>query len=334
MNITVKDVAKAAGVSRTTVSNVFNGRAKCTEETRQAVFAAAKRLGYRPNLAAKSLVTNQSHLIGLLLPSYVDNSTLTHSPFYNIILDGIFSTVRAEAYYDLMVFCIPPNGTLTEVSEWISTRNVDGIIAIGEYEASFLKEMDAKRLPMVFIDNYQTGFTNFSYMNSDDGLGGYIAAKRLLDKGFTRIALCTATLKSPVYYKRYEGYRQALQEAGYEEMIFERDEAIPFEAGQALGERVAQQEIDAVFCTEDLVAIGIMKTLLNKGVQVGQEFGIVGFDNLMTGMYVHPGLTTIDQAILEKGQIAARTLLDILKKDALRCTKLILPVRFVERESA
>jgi LacI family transcriptional regulator len=186
----------------------------------------------------------------------------------------------------------------------------------------------------VFIDNYQTGFTNFSHVNSDDTSGGYLATKKLLTAGYTRIALCTASLKSPVYYKRYEGYRQALQEVGYEESVFEKADAISFEAGQALGERVYQQDIDAVFCTEDLVAIGIMNTLLRKGVRVGQGFGIVGFDNLMAGMYVYPGLTTIDQTILEKGQIAARTLLDILKKDALRCTKLILPIHLVERESA
>ena len=279
-------------------------------------------------------MTNQSHLIGLLLPSYVDKNTLTHSPFYNIILDGIFSAVREEAYYDLVVFCIPPKGTLTEVSEWISTRNVDGIIAIGEYDSSFLKKMDAQNLPMVLIDNYQTGFMNFSYVNSDDVAGGYLATKKLLDAGYTRIAICTPSLKSPVYYKRYEGYRQALCEAGYSEKVFEKADAISFEVGRILGDQIIEQEIDAAFCTEDLVAVGLMNTLLRNGVQVGKTFGIVGFDNLMTGMYVYPGLTTIDQAILEKGQVAARTLLDILKKNPLRCTKLTLPARLVDRESA
>jgi len=90
MSITVIDVAKAAGVSRTTVSNVFNNRAKFSEETRNAVLTAAKNLGYKPNLAAKSLITNKSRLVGMILPSYVDINTLTNSPFYNIIIDSVY----------------------------------------------------------------------------------------------------------------------------------------------------------------------------------------------------------------------------------------------------
>ena len=107
MSVTVVDVAKEAGVSRTTVSNVFNNRARYSEETRQAVLAAAKKLGYKPNLAAKSLITNQSHLIGIILPSYVDSNTMTFSPFYNIIIDSVFSILRNEIYYDPIIFSVP-----------------------------------------------------------------------------------------------------------------------------------------------------------------------------------------------------------------------------------
>jgi DNA-binding LacI/PurR family transcriptional regulator len=334
MPVTVNDVARVAGVSRTTVSNVFNDRAKCSAETRIAVLTAAKQLGYKPNMAAKSLVTNRSHLIGLLLPSYVDNSTLTSSPFYNIILDGIYSVLREEIYYDLMMFCIPPKGTLQEVHEWIEMRNVDGIIAVGEYERSFLDDLNTKNIPVVLVDNYTPGgLTNFSYINSDDTLGGYLATKQLITKGFQRIALGTADLTSPISHKRYEGYRQALQEVGYQETVFEHIQT-PFETGQILGEQVIQQQVDAIFCTEDMIAVGVLNMLLRKGIQVGREFGLVGFDNLNICAQVYPGLTTIDQNIFEKGAIAAKTLLDILKKGALRCTRLILPVKLVERESA
>ena len=334
MGVTVIDVAKLAGVSRTTVSNVFNGRAKCSEETRDAVLAAAKQLGYTPNMAAKSLVTNQSHLIGLLLPSYVDNSTLTSSPFYNIILDGMYSVLREDEYYDLMIFCIPPQRSLQDVSAWMDMRNVDGIIAVGEYERSFLDELDGRGIPVVLVDNYaMNGWTHFSYLNSDDARGGYLATKRLLARGFQRIALCTSTLGSPISHKRYEGYRQALQEAGQQEIVFQNTQT-PFESGLVLGEQVMQQQVDAAFCTEDMIAIGVLNVLLRKGVRIGQEFGLVGFDNLNICAQVYPGLTTIDQNIFAKGATAAKTLLDILKNGVLQGSRFILPVTLVERESA
>src|SRR5512141_1523578 len=165
MRVTVVDVAKEAGVSRTTVSNVFSGKDKCSDETRAAVLAAAKKLGYKPNLAARSLITNQSRLIGMILPSYVDTNTLTNSPFYNIIMDGVYSVLRDEAYYDLLIFSVPYREKLLQVSEWIDARNVDGILALGEYDQTFLKDLNSKGIPVVFIDNYSRGsYANFSYV--------------------------------------------------------------------------------------------------------------------------------------------------------------------------
>src|SRR5690349_18792492 len=146
MSITVIDVAKEAGVSRTTVSNVFSSKGNYSDETRDAVLSAAKKLGYKPNLAARSLITNQTRLIGMILPSYVDTNTLTNSPFYNIIMDSVYSVLREEAYYDLLIFSVPYKEKLTQVSEWIDARNVDGILAVGEYDQSFLKDLNSKSI--------------------------------------------------------------------------------------------------------------------------------------------------------------------------------------------
>ena len=220
MSITVIDVAKEAGVSRTTVSNVFSGKAKYSDETREAVLAAAKKLGYKPNLAARSLITNQSRLIGLILPSYVDTNTLTNSPFYNIIMDSVYSVLRDEAYYDLIIFSVPHREKLFQVSEWIDARNVDGILALGEYDQNFLKDLNSKAIPVVLIDNYSRGnYANFSYINSDDETGGYLATQHLISKGYKKIALCAVELAGPLMQKRYEGYKRAMKEAGARNMF-------------------------------------------------------------------------------------------------------------------
>jgi DNA-binding LacI/PurR family transcriptional regulator len=334
MGVTVIDVAKEAGVSRTTVSNVFRGKTKYSDETRKAVLAAAKKLGYKPNLAARSLITNQSRLIGLILPSYVDNNTLTNSPFYNIIMDSVYSVLRDEAYYDLIIFSVPHKEKLLQVSEWIDARNADGILAIGEYDQNFLKDLNSKEIPVVFIDNYSRGnYANFSYINSDDEAGGYLATKHLISKGYEKIALCAVELSGPLMQKRYEGYKRAMKEAGCKEYVVDKA-GTPFEAGEQFADLLAAQKFSAAFCTEDMVAVGVLHGMQRKGIRVGQDFGLVGFDNIHIGRQVFPELTTIDQNIFEKGETATKTLLKILSKKNSLGSRLILPVQLVARETA
>lgn len=333
MSVTVIDVAKEAGVSRTTVSNVFSGKGNYSDETRKAVLGAAKKLGYKPNLAARSLITNQSRLIGMILPSYVDTNTLTNSPFYNIIMDSVYAVLREEAYYDLIIFSVPYKEKLQQVSEWIDARNVDGILAVGEYDQSFLKDLNSKSIPVVLIDNYSRGnYANFAYVNSDDETGGYLGAHHLISKGYKKIALCGVELAGPLMQKRYEGYKRALKENGCKEHTFDKI-GTPFEAGLQFADTLINQGFDAAFCTEDMVAVGILHGMNKKGIRVGRDFGLVGFDNIHIGRQVFPELTTIDQNIFEKGETATKTLLKILNKKNSLGSRLILPVSLVARET-
>jgi DNA-binding LacI/PurR family transcriptional regulator len=334
MRITVKDVAKEAGVSRTTVSNVFGGRVKFSDETRAAVLAAAKKLSYQPNLAARSLITNQSRLIGLILPSYVDTNTLANNPFYNIIMDSIYAVLRDEAYYDLLIFSVPYQETQSQVSDRIDARSVDGILAIGEFEPNFLQSLEAKAIPVVLIDNYsREAYANISYINSDDETGGYLATCKLIAKGYQKIGVCCLDLTSPLMQKRLAGYQNAIHEAGYQVTIFDQTGA-PFDAGMRFADLLRARQLDAAFCTEDMVAVGVLHRLLKLGVRVGKEFGLVGFDNIHIATQVHPELTTVDQRIYEKGEIATKTLLDILKKKRPFGSRLVMPVNLVSRETA
>ncbi len=336
MSVTVKDVAKEAGISRTTVSNVFGGKTKYSDETREAVLAAAKKLGYKPNLAARSLITNKSGLVGLILPSYLDTNTLTNSPFYNIIMDGVYSVLRDEAYYDLIIFSVPSKEKhkekLLQVSHWMDARNVDGILAIGEYDQVFLRDLSSKNIPVMLIDNYSSeGYANFSYINSDDETGGYLATLHLIKQGYKKIGLCSAALHSLLMQKRYAGYKRALAEVGYAEHVFAGG-IDAFEAGNQLGETLVREQIDAAFCTEDMLAVGLLHYLLKQRVRVGKEFGLVGFDNISIGRQVYPELTTIDQNIFAKGETAAKTLLSIL--NGAQSARLLLPVALISRETA
>jgi LacI family transcriptional regulator len=294
---------------------------------------AARRLGYKPNLAAQSLITNKSHLIGLILPSYVDKNTLTNSPFYNIIIDGVYAVLQDEAYYDVIISCVPNQKALDQVSDWADTRNVDGIIAIGQYDPEFLMALEAKEIPVVLIDNYQAQLPGLAYVNSDDERGGYLATARLIAAGYQRIARCSIAPQSPVMQRRSAGYQRALHEAGLEAHYFEGPTFDAFADGKQIGEALAASGMDAAFCTEDLLAVGALHTLSRLGVRVGPDFGLVGFDNIPMSTYVFPELTTIDQSIAEKGEITTTTLLDILKGSAETNARLMLPVNLIERQT-
>lgn len=334
MRITIIDVAREAGVSRTTVSNVFAGRAKCSTETRAAVLAAAERLGYQPNLAARSLITNQSRLIGMILPSYVDSNTLSNSPFYNITIDSVYSVLREEAYYDLIIFSVPFKEKLVQVSQWIDARNVDGILAVGEYDPDFLEQLSAKGIPVMLIDNYARGdYANFSSVTSDDETGGYLAARHLVERGYHKIALCGLELDGPLMNRRFLGYQRAMRECGREAYRFDR-RGTPFEAGLQFAGLLLERGFDAAFCTEDMVAAGVLHGMLKRDVRVGRDFGLVGFDNIHIGRQLYPELTTIDQRIFEKGATAMTTLLNIIKKESSVGSRQVLPVSLVVRESA
>lgn len=334
MRITIIDVAREAGVSRTTVSNVFAGRAKCSTETRAAVLAAAERLGYQPNLAARSLITNQSRLIGMILPSYVDSNTLSNSPFYNITIDSVYSVLREEAYYDLIIFSVPFKEKLVQVSQWIDARNVDGILAVGEYDPDFLEQLSAKGIPVMLIDNYARGdYANFSSVTSDDETGGYLAARHLVERGYHKIALCGLELDGPLMNRRFLGYQRAMRECGREAYRFDQ-RGTPFEAGLQFAGLLLERGFDAAFCTEDMVAAGVLHGMLKRDVRVGRDFGLVGFDNIHIGRQLYPELTTIDQRIFEKGATAMTTLLNIIKKESSVGSRQVLPVSLVVRESA
>jgi DNA-binding LacI/PurR family transcriptional regulator len=133
--------------------------------------------------------------------------------------------------------------------------------------------------------------------------------------------------------KRYEGYKRAMDEAGLKAHMFNKSGS-PFDAGVQFAEILASQEFDAVFCAEDMVAVGIIHGMLKKGVRVGQDFGVVGFDNIHIGREVYPELTTIDQNIFEKGETATKKLLEILNKRASLGSRMVLPVSLVTRETA
>lgn len=331
--ITIKDVAKKAGVSPATVSYVLNNKESISEETKQLVWNAIEELDYVPDLSARSLTAGSSKLIGVVVPQTEKGKRLMfENNFYSEILGSIEYCARQKGYHVLISASDKNESYLTLTKE----RNLDGIICIGMYPDNFYKEMKKSKRPIVLIDSY----CNDHYYHSiriDDAYGSYLATKYMIEHGHKKIAFFSGEIKdSGVVMQRLNGYREAMEECGLtydSKYVFEGK--IDYENGLLLAEDLINSKIEvtAVVASADILAISAMKAFFEHGIKVPDDISVIGFDDLQISKYLTPGLTTVHQDITRKGEIAMELLLESIEKPNFTKREEILPINIVERGS-
>jgi Transcriptional regulators len=335
--VTIKDVAKYAGVSVATVSNVINNINKASDETREMVLKSIKETGYQPDFAARCLANGKSNLIGVMLPITEKGDEpyllLKDNPFFSEFLSGIDFISRKRGY-DFLIAGIESG---QKCKEWIVKRNLDGIIILGFLPRSFFDEIEELNLPVVLIDAYEEFATRFHRIMAEDNKGGYIATKHLISLGHRNIAFATGSIKqSPVNRERFEGYKKALQEAGIvldPNLIFENH--VTYEGGYQIGKNIIESnlKITAVTAVADIVAFGLINVFRDHGKVVPDDYSIVGFDDIRLCEYVAPRLTTIRQNIFKKGIAAVEAIIGDIELPSGPSETKILSVELVQRES-
>lgn len=333
--VTMKDVAKAAGVTTAAVSYAISGKRPISDETRKRVEAAIKELGYTPNMAARTLSSagRSSKLIGVVVPQTEGGGRLMfQNQFYAEILGSIELCARQAGYHVLISATDANDSYLTLAAE----RNLDGIIVIGMYPDEFYQQMKRSRIPIVLIDSY----CNDHYYHNvriDDAYGSYLATKYVLERGHRDIAFFCGRIKdNGVMKKRLAGYRDALGEYSVEfrdALMFEGD--IDYKDGIESANRLMDTQVNAtaVVAAADILAIGAAKAFYERGVRVPDDISLMGFDDLEISQYLTPGLTTVRQQISLKGEKAVELLIRSINEPELTKQELILPVSLVERES-
>lgn len=332
--ITIRDVAKHAGVSVATVSNVLNNINKASEETRQAVLQTIKELDYQPNLTARSLSTKKSNLIGVMIP-LVERLSISTNPFYSEFVSGVEYSARQKGY-DVLLTGLTKDQSC---KEWVNKRNLDTIIFLGICNQPLLEELKSLHVPVVLTDTFVD--SNLFYkIEIDDEYGGYIATKHLIELGHRHIAMIVPEVRySGVNLMRFKGYKKALAEANIplnEKLIFSEGIETSWQGGYKLGEQIlnSEEEITAVFAVADILAFGLMKYLKQMDKKIPEDYSIVGFDDLEFCNYASPGLTTVRQDIFSKGVAATEAAIGIIEeKDNNKCTKTVLPLELIIRES-
>lgn len=311
MTVRMKDIAKDLGVSVITISKVLRDHPDIGDNTRERVLARIKELDYRPNLAARSLVTGRTYLVGLVVPD------LLH-PFFAEIAKSLSEVLRNNGYY-LIVSSSDEDPELEEqeINHLLARRLDTLIIASCRSTVDVLFRIEKQNIPYVLIDRNFPGLSP-NFVGVDDEAVGRIATQHLIDIGCKRIAHIRGPETSPGV-RRLEGYKRALAQDGrryIEEYIIAEPKA-DVESRQrgrdAMRELLKlKQKPDAIFCFNDPLAMGAMNYALDQGLRIPDDIAIIGCGNLHYDDSLRVPLSSVDQHSRRIGEEAARLTLRIL----------------------
>lgn len=332
-NMNLKDIAREAGVSAVTVSNVINGNHhKVSQETIERVMKIIEEHDYRPNAMARSLASKKSRIIAVVIPNLSDDDDFASSPYYAHMLSHLEKYIRSRGYY-MMTRCV---GACGEVVSLFSTWNVDGIVFLGPYD----KEEDAilakLKVPMVFVDSYNTR-KDIANVGIDDHKGGYLMGRYLIGLGHREIAFVTPKMEeSGVIRSRYEGFVEACKEQNVpftNENVFIASTF--YDEGVRVGKQIPfdKKKFTAVAAMSDLLAFGVMKGLHLTGVRIPEDISVIGFDGLPECDYAYPQLTSISQNIVEKANRAGELLFQMVEDSKDVAANIILDVELKDGDS-
>jgi LacI family transcriptional regulator len=300
---TIKDVARLAGVSVATVSRVFNDSAVVSPSRKAQVQRAAERLDYSPNVAARSLITNRTHTIGVLLPDLFGE-------FFSEVIRGIDQTVREAGLHLLLSSSHADTEELIAALRAMRGR-IDGLIVMApDIGAPKALERARAEIPLVLIDPGlgAQACDSISISNHD---GAYALVKHLLGLGHRRVATITGPPRNIDAEQRLAGYRRALREHGGER---DPDLEIAGDFGEPSGYEAAghllalKRPATAVFAANDYMAVGVLGALNDAGVRVPQDMAVGGFDDIAMARYLNPPLTTVRVDAYNLGRRAAERL--------------------------
>ena len=318
----MRDVARRAGVSQPLVSLVIAGNpaARVAETTRQRILDAARELGYHPNVVARALVRGRSFAVGVIIPDL-------RNPFFADVVSGAERVAAAAGY--AVLFCDAMEGSVERHVEALRARQIDGIIldAVG---AASLAEGTLADLNVVLIDHPSEALHG---VTSDAEGAGRLAAEHLLDLGHRHLAFLGPGSDVWAFRMRERGFVRGLRDAGLRLASDDLRRAPP----TVQGGRAAMTQLlalpsrpTAVFCANDLMAIGALKACAAAGVAVPAELSVMGCDDIESARFLTPELTTVAVPGRELGARAARQLLQLLDGVAVRASR-PLPVRLAAR---
>ena len=327
MSVTIKDIAKVAGVSHTTVSRALSGNPVISQQTTQRIQKIARQMGYTPSAVAQSLLSQQTNTIGVVVTTIAD-------PFVANVVEGIESIAQTANYSVFLAMSHNNPDQEINVVETLHRRRVDAIIVTSSRMGSlYSARLEQIKIPIVLINNQADG----EYLHSiaaDDINGARQATEHLIGLGHRRIGYVGGIDRPRSNQRRLAGYRAALQTAGLQPdpaLVRLVDAETDLERGRQGISLHTENGATALFCYNDVIAIGVMMACREQSIAIPEQLSVVGFDDIESAAYVSPPLTTVSQPRFLMGQQAMQMALVLLEnKDA---ADQALPCTLIERGS-
>lgn len=335
MRVTIKDVAREVGVSTSTVSRVMSGTGGVSEEKAKRVTEAVSRLGYRTSSLGRSLRTNKTYTLGLVIPDITN-------PFFPQLAKGVDDAAHREGYN---IFLCNTEGDIDREKNYIDLlcqRRADGIIldvTDEDHARAYLQSLKEEDIPVVIVDREVRGASvDTVLINNEDG--GYRVTKYLLCLGHRRVGIVAGPATFTFSNNRLTGVWKALKEAGLDpDSDLVQHVEFSLESGFEATERLLAltPRPTAIFAFSDVMALGVLAAVERFGLRVPEDLSVIGFDNTRVSSLVKPPLTTVAQPFYKMGLVAVKLVLKRLRRKAPRDgrhRRVVLPAEMVCRASA
>lgn len=328
--VTIKDVAKQAGVSISTVSRVINNSKPVTDEVKQRVLEVIKKTGYIPNPLARSLVTKKSQLIGVIVPEVSDY-------IVNEMLNGIEEVAKMYDYEILLANTYSDKEQELKSINLLRAKQVEGILMISpNLDKEQVEYLNNCSIPTTYISKNAKEFDVYT-VSINNEQATYDMTKYLIDKGHKNILFLINNDKEDVFAKeKLMGYKKALEENNLsldENLVKYLTDSYYEDGYNTIKSVLGKYNFDAVFTTSDELAIGAMNACFDLGYDVPKDISVVGFDGVKISRMYRPKLTTVNQPLYDIGAVAIRMIIKLINQEPLKEKRVELPHSIKERES-
>lgn len=335
MSATIKDVARAAGVSPSTVSRVLNKTAPISEDTQKRIYQAMEELNYVPNDIARSFASGSAKAIAIAI-NVSDVQAFSNS-FFSQTVFGIETSAHKNGYNLIVTGADTQRGGTGSLEKLIKSKKIDGLILpVSVLQPSMIQLISSINFPCVILGRPRTEHSNISWVDIANAQAGANAANYLLSKGYRKPAFLSSGEKELFNQDRLEGYRSTLQAAG---LTLNPEYTIHTESSLAAGKQCMQTLLarpdapDAIICGNEKLALAALRTARQMGLRVPEDFGVLCFDNTSVTELAEPGITAVDVDTFELGRLAAENLLHLIEKPDSGAKQSRLTTKIIERAS-
>lgn len=327
----IKDVASLAGVSTATVSHVINNTRYVSDEVKKKVLDAMKALNYSPNTVARSLRSRKSHIVGLIVPVKENDNS---NQFFMTVANGIESVLKKQGYHLILSNSGENYAEELERIHMFNNQWIDGLIIAPTRRENGLEQRVFGDYPVVFIDR-RPDVLQGDCVLVNGYEGSFQAVKALLEKGHTRIGFISGKQNVSSVEDRLAGYCKALKDFGIEPdpSLIRSGESKPQAGYEAAAELVADGSVTALFVANNVMCMGVLKLIREKGIRIPDRLALVCFDDFEWTAVIDPPLSVVRQPAYELGEKAAQILLERIESPDRSIKEYRLPSHLIVRES-